>query len=302
MAITDGLVHYWTCDEASGNLIDSVGSLDLTGYHAPSTVDGACSTGSAIYAENRTASCANPTYDKYARATVDVSDVAVMDSARDFTLALYYNSQGIVGGNVHQVLVSCGAVKEDDDGFDFLSGSTCSWTLRMFYSGSAPLPFWQIGKGLTFVGGAPNPSGGDCWNVGPVTPPASFETDVWYALFATYDSNTQEASLYFQPCDPIIADSSTVSSVTPVLTQLAVNTANVGDPYFSIGGLADVWDDCPYGNPHPGEGANAYIDGVGIWNRVLTEDEMLYICNCNAIFPPPPVSGATRAFVGIKSW
>lgn len=83
MALTDNLISYWKCDEASGNLLDAAGSNTLTDHASTGTGSGIINTG-------RTFNGSTQYFDVASNASLDVG-------TSDFSIQVWMNLTSFTG-------------------------------------------------------------------------------------------------------------------------------------------------------------------------------------------------------------
>lgn len=219
MSLIDGLIHYWTLDEASGTRADSVGGAHLTPVNSPTVVAG--KIGNAVDLEED--------------STQYFESSEIIDWSGDFTFACWVKAEELPAVTFYNTLVHDGGVYDG-----------CGVEIKNSFNGDLAFIFFR---------GNPPPPYDYC-----ITHASEMATvGNWDLFIATHDATAKKIEASSFGDDGVLRKFSN----TYAWTNAASHAQN-----FRLGVKRDgtqSWD--------------GLIDEVGIWNRVLSDDELTSLYN-----------------------
>jgi len=271
MALSDGLIHYYDCDQVGGNLTDRIGTLHMTGttgstptagFLVPPTVPGRNGGGDyALYGLLRDVAGGD--------AFAYVADQADVRFAvgQEMTIGFWFyvpNDGNTHIANVDHYLVS-------DEKVTWFGSPSFQGAWGFHWEWNTGSSQFKVHADIVFDTGSTLTLN----NVNNQFPDNASFLDQWHTVFLTFDG-VDQFTLYVD-CE---ADDPGTVEPAPYGS----------DFHLTIGGN---WITNPTATPH-GQGAAAYLDEVGFWDRVLTEEEMGLMCDGESPLPPLPCGGGMR--------
>lgn len=273
MALFDGLLHRWTCNQLAGNLLDSIASLNMIGTTASAPTPGfqVPGQGAGRLAEPDgailgTIYTGGATKDAFAYV-LDMANVRFAASTAK-TIGFWFKpvDDGAGNANDHYLVADENVTWFGSPSFEG------AWGFRWdFSSGHYHVNFEYI---TGSSGGVANSE------TLTIDMGSSGFLNVWHTAIVTYDGTTFS---FYMDCGSPVTDS------TPPNPYITAGR----DPYLTIGGR---WLNNPTANSH-GNGASAYLDEVCIWDHVLSAQDRSDFC---AGVLPIPTAGFLVYFAGLR--
>lgn len=256
MALSDGLIHRYTCNEATGDLIDVVGGLNMlgttallpiSGFNAP--VQEAGRVPDSLYSMyGRHKNLNGATGDAFAYVADDATVRFAAGTPKTLGFWFYPIDDGAGNSSTHALVSDLSIAWFGSPSFQG------AWYASWHYDPSAQFIVnfdivYGTGQTSSIHNASnqyPNSNNPDWWNH-------------WHTVVIAYDGTT--FTLYLD-CE---TGSSTSQAPAPYGTGL----------HFCIGG---AWITNPTSSSN-GWGANAYLDEVCFWDHVLTGDDMGLFCD-----------------------